>query len=783
MRTPLALIALLLLIRFTLVEASPLGIEVVTPRWIDESSEFNLTIIVSGAEGELAGVKVIVLREEAEFITRELILPLSEGVGSTAIRMGPLGGPGAYGIGVKVSVANSTASLYEALYVAPSIKSVLQLVSKLSEVDRELERVSPILRESASVESMREMRKEIFTEFGSLIKHLIVRESSKDAALLFMSISESIDTLTGELARFKGYETFLWSALSPLDSSLKLPPETRLFWIRLIPAFAFLLLLLILLLPIYTTDYTGIALYLVEENGKLDDEEEGLLTRINRRAGKLFETLEREVKAAESSRNYFMLILASLLATVGLMTNNLTAIIGSMFLSTLMSVIIASSMILAIHRPGETKSLELFYRGIKHALLGILVVIVSSVLVSLIGSSFVPLQATSELITRSYPNLADLMIAICAGIAGAVSVVHRGEVGVLVASAIAIALVPPAAAVGISAVLMDPVLFSGALFLLTVNVVALIATGYLTAKVHVIMPILQRMLGSKEWSPVLRIASFTRSWTRVIIGLAGGSSLKDSLTAVLRRISSLALLPITALLLAVLITTDFPTLISSAHLTLLDLISSFSELLFPSLRVPKWAPLLLSSLIAVLSASALVTRLSGFRERRGYGNLLEIALLFTLLWLSLGYVLGIHLLSSIAAVFTISLVSAVVISLRKSFWKAGFALKLFLVLTFAVLLVNSASVFGEMSVRQRLYSSGFIEVSRVLISSYVGVLPEDVTINFEGSDRVVATIKVDLMRLDGLRDVKGIEGIIEDSLKEITGREFRVSVEFVVKPP
>ncbi|MEM3929567.1 MAG: hypothetical protein QXX48_04770 [Candidatus Korarchaeum sp.] len=118
MRTPLALIALLLLIRFTLVEASPLGIEVVTPRWIDESSEFNLTIIVSGAEGELAGVRVIVLREEAEFITRELILPLSEGVGSTAIRMGPLGGPGAYGIGVKVSVANSTASLYEDLYTS-----------------------------------------------------------------------------------------------------------------------------------------------------------------------------------------------------------------------------------------------------------------------------------------------------------------------------------------------------------------------------------------------------------------------------------------------------------------------------------------------------------------------------------------------------------------------------------------------------------------------------------------------------------------------------------------
>lgn len=783
MRTPLVLSILLFLIGFPLVEVSPLGITVVQPQWIDESSEFNLTIRVLGAKGEFVSLKVSVLREGVELVTREVSLSLSEEVSSIIVRMDPLGGPGAYGVRVTVSIANSTISRYEDLYVAPSIKSVLQLVSKLSEVDRELERVSPILKEIESVESMRKMREEIFTEFGSLIKYLIIERSSKDAALLFMSISESIDTLAGELARFKGYETFLWSALSPLDSSLKLSPETKLFWIRLIPAFAFLLLLLILLLPIYTTDYTEITLYLVEENGKLDEEEEGLLIKVKKRANKLLETIEREVKAAESSRNYFMLILASLLAAVGLMTNNLTAIIGSMFLSALMSVIIASSMILAIHEPGETKSLELFYRGIKHALLGILVVMISSILISLIGSSFVPLQATSELIMRSYPNLADLMIAICAGIAGSVSIIHRGEVGALVASAVAIALVPPAAVVGISAVLMDPVLFSGAFFLLTVNVVALIVTGYLTAKVHVIMPILQRMMGSKELSPILRISSFVRSWARAIIGLAGGSSLRDSLTAVIRRISSLALLPIAALLLAVLITTDFPILISSAHLTLLDLISSVSKLLFTSLRIPRWAPLPLSSFIAVLSASVLVTRLSKFRERRSYGNLLGIALLSTLLWLSLGYVLGIHLLSSIAAVFTISLVSAVAISLRKSFWKAGFALKLFLVLTFAVLLVNSASVFGEMSIRQRLYSSGFIEASRVLVSSYTGVLPEDVTINFEGSDRIVAIIKVDLMRLDDLRDFKGIERIIEDSLREIAGREFRVGVEFVVKPP
>ncbi|MCS7102456.1 MAG: DUF389 domain-containing protein [Candidatus Korarchaeum sp.] len=783
MRAPLALMILLLLAQFPSVEASPLGLEVKLPQWVDESSEFNLTIRVSGAGADLARLKVSVLREGVELTRREVSLSLPEEISYIAIRMGPLGEPGAYVVRTTVSTAKSTASSYEDLYVAPSIKSVLQLTSKLLEVDRELDRVSPILRDSVTLESIRKKREETFINFGSLVKHITLKENSKEVTLLFKDVSESIDLLASELASFKGYETFLWSALSPLDSSLKLPPETKFFWIKILPAFLLLLALLILLFPIYATDYTEVTLYLAEEDGRLDEEEESLMVKVRRRASRLFEAIEREIRVAESPRNYFLLILASLLAAVGLMTNNLTAIIGSTFLSALMSVIIASSMSLAVHEPNETRSLELFYRGFKDALLGILVVVSSSILISLIGSSFIPLQVTSEIAVRSSPNLADLMIAVCAGTAGSLSMIHRGEVGVLVASAAAIALVPPAAAVGISVVLMDPSLFSGALFLLTINVIALIASGYLTAKVHVMMPILKHMLAGAEGQSLgLKITSFLISWARAIVGLAGGRSLGESLAGVMRRISSLALLPTAALLLAVLITTDFPALVSSTHSEFLGLISSVLKMLAPSLTVPKWAPALLSSFTTVLSSSILVIKLSGFRKRRSYGSLFEVALLSVLLWLSLGYVLGIHLLSSIAAVFTIFLASAVLISLYKPLWKAEFALKLFLVLTFTVLLVNSASIFSEMSVRQKLYSSEFIELSRVLVSSYTGVLPEDVTISFEGSDRVLATIKVDLMKLEVLRDVKGIESLIESSLREVMGREVKVSVEFVVKP-
>jgi len=676
--------------------------------------------------------------------------------------------PGIYRVIVTVSAGNSSISGSEEIFIAPSSTSVLKLISNISQIERELSRAYPLIRNDTLLEKIKEERRNIYEKMGDLIKLLIMRRDPREAVLLFYNISDSIDQLSGLISSIGGYEVFIWSALSPLDSSLKFPAEAQYLWVKLIPAFLMILILLIILFPLYTTDYGELSLYLAD--GSKDE----VLEELGRRSSNVFETTEKEILSFEEGRSYMMLILASFLATVGLITNNLAVIIGSMLLSTLMSVVVAASMNLAVKDPGRS----LFYRGIRNSLLGIMLIVLSSMLVALAGSFFVPLQPTPELIARSSPNLMDLIIAICAGAAGSLSVIYRSELGPLVGSAIAIALVPPAAAVGISLAMMSPSLLLGTISLLTVNILALIVTGYLSAKLYVLMPLFRSLPGWKE-NPILGIIHFSRAWVRAVMGIAGGRSLGDSLISVLRRICSIAVLPFTALILAVLMTTDFPALVSAAHSTLLNLISRAMP---PLPRwIGTWAPLLLSLALTALFTALLISGIKGFREHRSYGSLAKALTSSFFLWLSLGYILGIHILSSIAAIFTISLAFLLLISIYKPLWrrKTVLSARLLIVLTLTVLLVNSASAFSELSARQKLYSS--MELSRELISSYIGVLPEDVTVSLEGNS-IKAVVKVDLMKLEGLKGISGLEKFIEDSLREAIGSDVRVSVELVAKP-
>jgi len=61
------------------------------------------------------------------------------------------------------------------------------------------------------------------------------------------------------------------------------------------------------------------------------------------------------------------------------------------------------------------------------------------------------------------------------------------------------------------------------------------------------------------------------------------------------------------------------------------------------------------------------------------------------------------------------------------------------------------------------------------------VLPEDVTVSLEGNS-IKAVVKVDLVKLEDLKGISGLEKFIEDSLKEATGSDVRVSVELAEKP-
>jgi uncharacterized hydrophobic protein (TIGR00271 family) len=163
--------------------------------------------------------------------------------------------------------------------------------------------------------------------------------------------------------------------------------------------------------------------------------------------------------------------LASVIAALGLIADSPAVVIGAMLVAPLMTPVMASSASLTMGWTG--RQLEA----------GLLVVLASveaigvAWVVSAIVPAFRPVFLSHELLSRTEPSLLDLAIAIAAGAAGAYVTVRRKAAGALPGVAIAVALVPPLAAVGVLLELGRPHLATGALLLYATNLFAIILSA------------------------------------------------------------------------------------------------------------------------------------------------------------------------------------------------------------------------------------------------------------------------------------------------------------------
>ncbi len=166
-----------------------------------------------------------------------------------------------------------------------------------------------------------------------------------------------------------------------------------------------------------------------------------------------------------------LLLLSTVLASLGLYANSSAVVIGAMLLAPLMSPIISSSMGLL---RGEDR---LFYQSLKKLGLGIVLALLASFLVSLLMPQT---ELSSEITARIHPNLIDLAIAIFSGIAAAYTKAHKELLGNLAGVAIAVALVPPLASAGIGLGRGELYVFEGALLLFVTNLVGIMLAATLT---------------------------------------------------------------------------------------------------------------------------------------------------------------------------------------------------------------------------------------------------------------------------------------------------------------
>ena len=168
---------------------------------------------------------------------------------------------------------------------------------------------------------------------------------------------------------------------------------------------------------------------------------------------------------------FVMMALAALIATLGLLQNSAALIIGAMLVAPLFTSILALSLGIA---QGHARLLRL---AIEATLKGIALAITVAVILTVIS----PLRAvTQEIVARTQPNLFDLAVALASGAAGAYAVARKDVAASLPGVAIAAALVPPLAVVGIGLAMGDLSIAGGGGLLFATNLVAIVLAGAVT---------------------------------------------------------------------------------------------------------------------------------------------------------------------------------------------------------------------------------------------------------------------------------------------------------------
>jgi uncharacterized hydrophobic protein (TIGR00271 family) len=171
--------------------------------------------------------------------------------------------------------------------------------------------------------------------------------------------------------------------------------------------------------------------------------------------------------------NFFvLLILATIIATYGVISNSPATVIGAMIVAPLMQPIMATTAAVVmgdLRRTVRALALVLSGAGI--------VVVLSAVLTMLLPEILISFETNGEIVSRISPGLLALLTALASGAAGAFIATREEIADSLAGVAIAISLVPPLCVVGIALIQgqWGPAL--GATLLFMTNFLAILLAG------------------------------------------------------------------------------------------------------------------------------------------------------------------------------------------------------------------------------------------------------------------------------------------------------------------
>jgi len=180
------------------------------------------------------------------------------------------------------------------------------------------------------------------------------------------------------------------------------------------------------------------------------------------------EIYEDVADGAALSSDFFILTLAStVVAAIGLNADNVAAVIGAMVIAPLLGPILAFSFGSAL---GD---IRLIARAARNAAAGLLLGVAAAALIGVV----MPIRFEShELMSRTVVGLDSIALALAAGAAAALSIA-TGVSSALVGVMVAVALLPPAAAIGLFLGAGEIAFAARAALLLAVNVLCIMLSS------------------------------------------------------------------------------------------------------------------------------------------------------------------------------------------------------------------------------------------------------------------------------------------------------------------
>jgi uncharacterized hydrophobic protein (TIGR00271 family) len=170
-------------------------------------------------------------------------------------------------------------------------------------------------------------------------------------------------------------------------------------------------------------------------------------------------------RSARPDLDFYMLIsLSTIIAALGLIISSPAVVIGAMLVAPLMSPMVGTGLAVVL---GDVRFIRLSLGAV---IRGMILAVGFGALAGLLSMND---PATPELLARTQPTLIDLGIALFSGLAGGYALARSDAAGALPGVAIAAALVPPLATVGISLTAGRYNHALGAMLLFTANFVSI----------------------------------------------------------------------------------------------------------------------------------------------------------------------------------------------------------------------------------------------------------------------------------------------------------------------